>query len=167
MDLFENGCIYSSTIMTPCPGADEAIAYLTALKEMLVYAGVSDCNLEEGNMRSDVNISIRPKTGEGLPLKADGKIDFSETGELLRLARPLVGMGDDFAVFKRILMQIRADGQVSETESKRIAGILAALADKADAYAVRNCPECGRPISTRTISGDAAECPWCQKAFNV
>ena len=40
--------------------ADEAIAYLTALKEMLVYAGISDCNLEEGNMRSDVNISIRP-----------------------------------------------------------------------------------------------------------
>lgn len=40
--------------------ADEAIAYLTALKEILVYAGVSDCNLEEGNMRSDVNISIRP-----------------------------------------------------------------------------------------------------------
>ena len=42
--------------------ADDAIAYLTALKEMLVYAGVSDCNLEEGNMRSDVNISIRPKS---------------------------------------------------------------------------------------------------------
>ncbi len=41
--------------------ADEAIAYLTALKEILVYTGVSDCNLEEGNMRSDVNISIRPK----------------------------------------------------------------------------------------------------------
>ena len=60
--------------------ADDAILYLTALKEMLVYAGVSDCNLEEGNMRSDVNISIRPKTGEGLPLKADGTIDFSKLG---------------------------------------------------------------------------------------
>ena len=60
--------------------ADDAILYLTALKEMLVYAGVSDCNLEEGNMRSDVNISIRPKTGEGLPLRADGKIDFSKLG---------------------------------------------------------------------------------------
>ena len=60
--------------------ADDAILYLTALKEMLVYAGVSDCNLEEGNMRSDVNISIRPKTGEGLPLKADGSIDFSRLG---------------------------------------------------------------------------------------
>lgn len=60
--------------------ADDAILYLTALKEMLVYAGVSDCNLEEGNMRSDVNISIRPKTGEGLPLKGDGTIDFSKLG---------------------------------------------------------------------------------------
>ena len=60
--------------------ADDAIAYLTALKEILVYTGVSDCNLEEGNMRSDVNISIRPKTGEGLPTKADGSIDFSKLG---------------------------------------------------------------------------------------
>ncbi len=62
--------------------ADDAIAYLTALKEILVYAGVSDCNLEEGNMRSDVNISIRPK-GEKpgvLPVKADGSIDFSKLG---------------------------------------------------------------------------------------
>ena len=61
--------------------ADDAIAYLTALKEMLVYAGVSDCNLEEGNMRSDVNISIRPKPDvPGLPTKADGSIDFSKLG---------------------------------------------------------------------------------------
>ena len=60
--------------------ADDAIAYLTALKEILVYAGVSDCNLEEGNMRSDVNISIRPKDGAGLPTKADGSIDYSKLG---------------------------------------------------------------------------------------
>ena len=53
--------------------ADEAIAYLTALKEMLVYAGVSDCNLEEGNMRSDVNISIRPKGAKELGTKVEIK----------------------------------------------------------------------------------------------
>ena len=41
--------------------ADEAIAYLTALREMMIYAGVSECNLEEGNMRSDVNVSLRPR----------------------------------------------------------------------------------------------------------
>ena len=60
--------------------ADDAIAYLTALKEILVYTGVSDCNLEEGNMRSDVNISIRPADGTGLPVKADGSIDYSKLG---------------------------------------------------------------------------------------
>ena len=53
--------------------ADDAIAYLTALKEMLVYAGVSDCNLEEGNMRSDVNISIRPKGESKLGTKVEIK----------------------------------------------------------------------------------------------
>ena len=53
--------------------ADEAIAYLTALKEMLVYAGVSDCNLEEGNMRSDVNISIRPAGAKELGTKVEIK----------------------------------------------------------------------------------------------
>ena len=53
--------------------ADDAIAYLTALKEMLVYAGVSDCNLEEGNMRSDVNISIRPVGETALGTKVEIK----------------------------------------------------------------------------------------------
>ena len=60
--------------------ADDAVAYLTALKELLVYAGVSDCNLEEGNMRSDVNISIRPKGDGSLPTRADGSVDFSRLG---------------------------------------------------------------------------------------
>jgi len=53
--------------------ADDAIAYLTALKEILVYAGVSDCNLEEGNMRSDVNISIRPVGATQLGTKVEIK----------------------------------------------------------------------------------------------
>jgi len=40
--------------------ADEAVAYLQTLRQILVYAEVSDCNMEEGNMRCDVNISVRP-----------------------------------------------------------------------------------------------------------
>ena len=100
-------------------------------------------------------------------IMADGKVDLAETGELLRLARPLVGMSDDFAVFKRIIQQVRTDGVVNAAESKRIAAILAALADKADAYAVRTCPKCGRPISTRAIKGDAADCPWCGEHVKI
>lgn len=53
--------------------ADETMAYLLALKQILVYAGVSDCNLEEGNMRSDVNISIRPEGRPTLGTKVEIK----------------------------------------------------------------------------------------------
>jgi aspartyl-tRNA(Asn)/glutamyl-tRNA(Gln) amidotransferase subunit B len=39
--------------------ADEAYLYLTALKQMMQYAEVSDCDMEKGQMRCDVNISLR------------------------------------------------------------------------------------------------------------
>jgi aspartyl-tRNA(Asn)/glutamyl-tRNA(Gln) amidotransferase subunit B len=40
--------------------ADEVIAYLTKLRDILMYLGVSDCKLQEGSMRADVNISVMP-----------------------------------------------------------------------------------------------------------
>lgn len=40
--------------------ADEAHAYLTELQKIMRYAGVSDCDQEKGQMRCDVNISMRP-----------------------------------------------------------------------------------------------------------
>src|SRR5579871_2979895 len=40
---------------------DEAYEYLTRLKEIILYTGVSDCNMEEGSLRADANISIRPR----------------------------------------------------------------------------------------------------------
>jgi len=39
--------------------ADEAYAYLTALKQIMQYAGISDCDMEKGQMRCDVNISLK------------------------------------------------------------------------------------------------------------
>ena len=41
--------------------AEEAFAYLSALKQILIYGGVSDADMEKGQMRCDVNISIRPR----------------------------------------------------------------------------------------------------------
>ncbi len=38
----------------------EARAYLTALKQVLRWLGVSDCNMEEGSLRVDANVSVRP-----------------------------------------------------------------------------------------------------------
>ncbi|MDD3885777.1 MAG: Asp-tRNA(Asn)/Glu-tRNA(Gln) amidotransferase subunit GatB [Victivallaceae bacterium] len=40
--------------------ADEAYAYLCALKEIMRYGDISDCDMEKGQMRCDVNISLRP-----------------------------------------------------------------------------------------------------------
>jgi aspartyl-tRNA(Asn)/glutamyl-tRNA(Gln) amidotransferase subunit B len=40
---------------------EEAFAYLSALKQILVYGAVSDADMEKGQMRCDVNISVRPK----------------------------------------------------------------------------------------------------------
>ena len=39
---------------------DEAFEYLTRLKEILLYTAVSDCNMEEGSLRCDVNVSLNP-----------------------------------------------------------------------------------------------------------
>jgi aspartyl-tRNA(Asn)/glutamyl-tRNA(Gln) amidotransferase subunit B len=39
----------------------EAYEYLTRLKEIILYAGVSDCNMEEGSLRCDANVSVRPR----------------------------------------------------------------------------------------------------------
>ena len=39
----------------------EAHEYLTRLKEIILYTGVSDCNMEEGSLRSDANVSVRPR----------------------------------------------------------------------------------------------------------
>jgi len=41
--------------------AEEAYQYLTTLKNVLLYIDVSDCNMEEGSLRCDANVSVRPK----------------------------------------------------------------------------------------------------------
>jgi aspartyl-tRNA(Asn)/glutamyl-tRNA(Gln) amidotransferase subunit B len=53
--------------------AGEAVEYLTRLKEILLYTGVSDCNMEEGSLRCDANVSVRPKGQAKLGTKAEVK----------------------------------------------------------------------------------------------
>ena len=53
--------------------ADMAYAYLNALKEILVYGGVSDCDMEKGMVRCDVNVSVRPRGQQELGAKIEIK----------------------------------------------------------------------------------------------
>jgi aspartyl-tRNA(Asn)/glutamyl-tRNA(Gln) amidotransferase subunit B len=52
---------------------DEAFEYLTRLKEILLYCGVSDCNMEEGSLRCDANVSVRPRGQEKFGTKVEVK----------------------------------------------------------------------------------------------
>ena len=52
---------------------DEAFEYLTRLKEILLYTAVSDCNMEEGSLRCDANVSVRPRGQEKFGTKAEVK----------------------------------------------------------------------------------------------
>ena len=60
VDLNRAGVPLAEIVSDPdlrSPG--EARAYLTAIKQLLVYAGVSDCSMEKGHLRVDANISVR------------------------------------------------------------------------------------------------------------
>ena len=52
---------------------DEAYEYLTRLKEIILYTGVSDCNMEEGSLRADANVSVRPREQRELGTKTEIK----------------------------------------------------------------------------------------------
>jgi aspartyl-tRNA(Asn)/glutamyl-tRNA(Gln) amidotransferase subunit B len=50
-----------------------AYEYLNALKDILIYGGVSDCDMEKGMVRCDVNVSVRPKGAKELGAKIEIK----------------------------------------------------------------------------------------------
>ena len=52
---------------------DEAYAYLTSLRQILLYTGVSDCNMEEGSLRCDANVSVRIRGANEFGTKVEVK----------------------------------------------------------------------------------------------
>jgi aspartyl-tRNA(Asn)/glutamyl-tRNA(Gln) amidotransferase subunit B len=52
---------------------EEAHEYLIRLREIILYTGVSDCNMEEGSLRCDANISVRPRGQKELGTKTEVK----------------------------------------------------------------------------------------------
>ena len=73
--------------------ADEAFAFLTVLRTIMVQGGISDCDMEKGQMRCDANISIRPvgesKLGTKVELKNLNSISFVRDGIAHEIRRQL------------------------------------------------------------------------------
>ncbi len=61
-------------VSTPCMfSSEDAVAYAIALRSLLSYINISDCNMEEGSLRFDANISVRPKGSTELRNKVEIK----------------------------------------------------------------------------------------------
>ena len=71
--------------------AEEAFAFLTSLRTMMVQGGISDCDMEKGQLRCDANISIRPagetKLGTKVELKNLNSISFVRDGIAVEIRR--------------------------------------------------------------------------------
>jgi aspartyl-tRNA(Asn)/glutamyl-tRNA(Gln) amidotransferase subunit B len=52
---------------------EEAYSYLTTLRQIMLYTGVSDCNMEEGSLRCDANVSVRPRGSQAFGTKVEVK----------------------------------------------------------------------------------------------
>ena len=74
VDLNRSGVPLIEIVSEPdISSPDEAYEYLTRLKEIILYTGVSDCNMEEGSLRCDANISVRPKGQKEFGTKTEVK----------------------------------------------------------------------------------------------
>src|SRR6202521_1421007 len=74
IDLNRSGVPLIEIVSEPeIASPDEAYEYLTRLKEIILYTGVSDCNMEEGSLRCDANISVRPRGQKEFGTKTEVK----------------------------------------------------------------------------------------------
>jgi aspartyl-tRNA(Asn)/glutamyl-tRNA(Gln) amidotransferase subunit B len=74
VDLNRSGVPLVEIVSEPdIASPDEAFEYLTRLKEIILYTGVSDGNMEEGSLRCDGNISVRPRGQQQFGTKTEVK----------------------------------------------------------------------------------------------
>ena len=74
VDLNRAGTPLVEIVTEPDVGSPaEARAFLTTLKQILEYIDVSDCNMEEGSLRADANVSLRPSARDPLGVKTEIK----------------------------------------------------------------------------------------------
>jgi len=112
--------------------ADMAYEYLTALKNILQYGGVSDCDMEKGQVRCDVNISVRPVGQAALGEKIEIKNMNSFSGVRRAAAYEI----------ERQISVLREGGQLQQ-ETRRWddeAGITDSMRTKEEAHDYRYFP---------------------------
>jgi aspartyl-tRNA(Asn)/glutamyl-tRNA(Gln) amidotransferase subunit B len=112
---------------------DMAYEYLNALKDILVYGGISDTDMEKGMVRCDVNVSVRPKGEKSL----GAKIEIKNMNSFSGVRRAL-----EYEIPRQIEV-LKRGGKLSQ-ETRRwddVAGITEVMRTKEQAHDYRYFPE--------------------------
>lgn len=122
--------------------AEEVDAYMTAMRQLVRYLGISDGNMEEGSMRCDCNVSVRKKGATALGERCEIKNLNS-----MRYARRAI----DYEV-KRQIDLLEAGGRVKQQTLNfdPETGVTSPLREKEDAHDYRYFPEPDLPPVTFT-----------------
>src|SRR3989440_5866833 len=113
--------------------ADMSYDYLNALKDILIYGGISDCDMEKGMVRCDVNVSVRPKGQQEL----GAKIEIKNMNSLSGVRRAL-----EYEIPRQ--MEVLKQGGKLSQETRRwndVAGITETMRTKEMAHDYRYFPE--------------------------
>ncbi len=104
---------------------EEAFAFLTALRTALVQAGISDCDMEKGQMRCDANISIRPvgetRLGTKVELKNLNSISYVRDGIAAEIKRQLAVVAGGGSIVQETRLYDGETGRSASMRSKEMA----------------------------------------------
>jgi aspartyl-tRNA(Asn)/glutamyl-tRNA(Gln) amidotransferase subunit B len=113
--------------------ADMAYDYLNALKDILIYGGVSDCDMEKGMVRCDVNVSVRPRGAKEL----GAKIEIKNMNSFSGVRRAL-----EYEIPRQIEVVSKGGKLVQSTRRwDDVAGITEEMRTKEDAHDYRYFPD--------------------------
>jgi aspartyl-tRNA(Asn)/glutamyl-tRNA(Gln) amidotransferase subunit B len=114
-------------------GADQAFEYLNALKDILVYGGISDCDMEKGMVRCDVNVSVRPVG----TTEFGAKIEIKNMNSFSGVRRAL-----EYEIPRQIAAVKRGEKLVQSTRRwDDLAGVTEEMRTKESAHDYRYLPE--------------------------
>lgn len=105
--------------------AEEAYAYLTSLRATMIYGGISDCDMEKGQLRCDANISIRPagqtELGTKVELKNLNSISFVRDGIAHEIKRQIAVLESGGAIVQETRDYDGMTGTSQSLRSKEMA----------------------------------------------
>ena len=140
---------------------EEAFAYLTVLQQVMIYGGISDADMEKGQLRCDVNVSVRPVGTE----KFGTKIELKNLNSISGVRRSLA-----FEIPRQI--EFLRNGGVLQQETRRwddVRGETTLMRIKESAHDYRYFPDPDLlPVRTETLVAAARErhpeLPWDKRA---